>query len=442
MQPITRKVLCLTYLAASVSGGAVIESASSQEVKFDVNDVSYLWPPPKTTDDVNRLISADDKMANDSSPFWPQTAFETVLREAQNVSVINSAGATNKIEFRGFREAFAKPSTWKLAGFRVDPSAPGTAPMFTNAFGSVPQIRLIMQPVTVNDAGTVKVHDVAAHLVFNYVLRFDPPPAAGAPPKAVPDRERFSAIVTDLKALKADLAAAGIATTGKLTVHPGFTQDAASFRDKVKGLLAKHLSAERLAAVAFMGLEPPEPWIFFAMTNKDGALAKSPHPSLGGESAQMLTFRGGTHVMPPPMNRNLETGQGVSTASLFGSNVEEVLNNPVLPNHSRPTHADIPDIIANPQRSTFFNTDCVSCHSESARRKELALAQADTTFRYVPSIGISSVDEGLLPKDRWNVRNFGWFPVGPLTATATMRTANEAAESAEYINREYLNPPP
>jgi len=48
----------------------------------------------------------------------------------------------------------------------------------------------------------------------------------------------------------------------------------------------------------------------------------------------------------------------------------------------------------------------------------------------------------VLPSDSWNVRNFGWFPSfnGSVVPTATQRTANESAESADAINRLYLAP--
>jgi hypothetical protein len=65
---------------------------------------------------------------------------------------------------------------------------------------------------------------------------------------------------------------------------------------------------------------------------------------------------------------------------------------------------------------------------------------AGSRFEYVRPKGVSGVDPAVLPAEDWNVRNFGWFP-SPFTkttrATVTMRTANEAAECVEFINREY-----
>lgn len=333
---------------------------------------------------------------------------------------------------------FAKAETLKIVAFRVDPSAPGTAPILTSVFGSVPQIRLILQPVTINDDGVIQVHDLTVHLVFNYIKSFDPPAAEGLPPRAVPDDETFQKIVDDLKSLKQFLAEANVDTAGNLTVHPGFEENVPGFRDRVLSFLKRHLKNERLSAVAFMGLDRPEPWIFFAMTHRNGEMEMSTHRTLGGKPAQMLTFRGGDHVMPKPMTANIDRSRGVSTSVLFSPNAASKFDDPVFEDTDLPRLRDISDIIANPETSHFFNTDCVSCHSESARRKELNTGDVDPQFRFQLPPGISGVDSELLPQNKWNVRNLGWFQRRTVVPTVTMRTANEAAESADFINKKYL----
>jgi hypothetical protein len=419
----------------------LVATAQGEDVQFDVNDVSYLWPAPKTKEDVASLISADELIEDGSSPIWPKDVFGAVIGKAQTITIANSIGGTNRIDFATFVGSLSQPSNWKIVAFRVDPSAPGASTAVISVFGSSPQLRLIVQPVTIDDkSGAVRVHDVTAHLVFSFVKGFDPPLSAGGPPRAIPDREKFGSLVGDLKALKATLHAANVETAGKLTVHPGFQKNIPGFSDKIRAFLKKYIRPDRLGAVAFMGIEPPEPWIFFAMSKKaDRTMFVPPHPVLGDTAAQMLTFQGGTPVMPQPKTTNIDLTRGVSTSMLLPSATPEKLNSVVFNDLPRPLHKDIPDIIANPQRSNFFNTDCISCHSESSRRKELQLNVTDNQFRYILPNSISGVDENILPKNQWNVRNFGWFPDGP-SPTATMRTENESAESADYMNREYLTP--
>lgn len=206
-----------------------------------------------------------------------------------------------------------------------------------------------------------------------------------------------------------------------------------------------------------MGIEFVEPWIFFAMAkSSDGEFVQVGHPSILPERAQMLTFRGGVMVMPQPTNPTFGKGIGVSTAQLYGTGGplfvggidldKSATSLPLPPGVPAVSHREIPNIIANPQISHFFNTDCMSCHSESTRREAFGLQTAASQFQYQRPAGISGVNNTVLAKHFWNVRNFGWFPNffegGVTVESVTMRTANEAAESAEFINREYFGAGP
>ena len=409
--------------------------STSENVRFDVNDISFLWPVPNNSREASELIASDEKTADGKSQIWPKPAFDTLIQTAQTVGVKSPTGETRQINFNDgpLQNAFNQQKTWKVVGMRIDPSAPGSSSKIVNERGSKPQIRLIMQPVTIDGTGQVRVHDYTAHLVYNFTK------GSGSP--AVPDKEKFTEIVNDLKRLKANLAASGVSTDGKpLGVHPGFRmRNGQNFRNELKTFIKKHVSEGNLAAIAFMGLEPPEPWIFFAMAKQGGAFVRVPAPTLGTNQAQMLSFVDEKNVLPVPATENLGKGKGVSTAMLFEGGIESKLASSVLGDPARPRFQEIPDIIANPERSHFFNTDCVSCHSESARRQALNIRTGDALFKYQNPPGISSVEAALLPTDRWNVRNFGWFPdFQGATETVTMRTANETAEAVEFINQEYL----
>ncbi len=265
---------------------------AGQQVRFDVNDVSYLWPVATTQADVDGLISSDDKLADGVSRIWPQAAFDAVIKTAETVSVETSAGTMATIRFPG--PEFSNPHTWKVVAFRVDPCAPGCHPTVTASLGAIPQIRLILQPVLV-DGGAVQAHDITAHLVFGFIGGMD----AG---KFVPDKGAFREIVDDLKALKTYSEAAGTATSGPLRVHPGLQAGVPGFADRVKAFITRRLSEPRLMAVAFMGLAPrPQPWVFYAMARQpDGTFARASNAVLPGDGGQLFTLAGGTAVMPAP----------------------------------------------------------------------------------------------------------------------------------------------
>lgn len=406
---------------------------AADEVRFDVNDLSYLWPVPVAKADVDELLSAAEMTADGASSIWPTAAFDALLQTAKSVRVNDSAGRPNGITFGQFEQEFARQDRWKVAAFRIDPSAPGGHPGAVAQFGSTPQLRVILQPVTMT-AGSVVVHDFTAHLAFSFKLRDDPPAAGGRFPRAVPDKELFRQILEELKALKADSEKGGAVTVGPLGVHPGLRVKVPGFATKVKGFLKHRMSEARLTEMAFMGVDAPEPWIFFGMRrDPSGAFVQLRPPSLAGKDAEMLILRGGKPVMPEPTTFNMPPQGGVSTHLLFAGPTGG-LNLPVFPSVPRPLHSDIPDIIANPRITNVLNADCVSCHSESTRRKVLNLT-TDGTFRYTPPAGISGVNDTLVPSSQWNVRNFGWFRTD---ATVTVRTANETAEAVDLVNREYF----
>jgi len=433
----------LVYLATAVSG---IDAGDTPPVstRLDVNDISILWPVPKTEADVARLISVEEKLDDGTTAIWDADVFKKVMETAQAVTLAGSGNTTRQIRFDENKTAFELAKTWKIAGIRVDPSAPGCSEQIIRNFGSRPQIRLIVQPVT-TEGTEVVVHDVTAHLVFDFVLGFTTAPGQQLP-QAIPDRERFRSVLNDFATLKAGLAAAGVNTVGELGVHPALKAGSPDFSEKVRAILKKHLSSSRLNSVSFMGLDFPEPWIFFAMAKRNQGFVRVGHPSLGTELGQMLTFRDGDAVMPPPGNSTFGPGRGVSTAPLFRSslNLTTPLITDSLPNAiTAATLRDVPDIIANPQLAHFGNSDCVSCHSESTRRSLMRLQP--TAFQYQRPAGVSGVDNALLPTHLWNVRNFGWFvnnrEGGTTKESVATRTANEAAESVEFINREYFGNP-
>ena len=86
---------------------------------------------------------------------------------------------------------------------------------------------------------------------------------------------------------------------------------------------------------------------------------------------------------------------------------------------------EILDVIADPAKSHFFNTDCVSCHTETRRTMELL------NIKDIPGINSAA-----LPNGSWDVRNFGWSPPieGPVQATVTRRAATETAAVVAVIN--------
>ena len=392
------------------------DSAAQTELKLAVNDISYLWPVPSNQAEVDQLISGES--------VWPLKNFAAVTDMAQDVTVKDGGGTTRHIIFPTSAD-FANRATWKLVGFRVDPSAPSTDHSSISVVGSIPQIRLIMQPVTVGPNG-VTVHDFAAHLAFSYVLNMTPP--------FKPDRVTFAAILDDLRKLKGFLLAADppVSTEGMLDVNRGLAQNVTGFSGQIENFLHKYLTKLSPTQVAFMGVSSPrpEPWIFFVWEPRKA------DPQLKVMLFPAITVLKGA-VTPIPENHNLApiSTAGVSTAVLFRTNPK--LDQPAVTGLATPLVKDIPNIIANPAMVNVLNTDCVSCHSETTRRTILNIQTANYKFELPP--GIPGVKPTLLPTNVYNVRNFGWFQNGVAAPqpAITMRTSNETANALEFIRKNY-----
>jgi hypothetical protein len=408
---------------------------------------------PQTKADVDALISLNDQAAD--GKIFPDELFGKLIDEAKTLGVGNSRiSFPNEAEFR-------KPITWKVAGIRVNPSALGTHPLALMHGGIIPSIRLIVQPITIN-GDKFQIHDFTAHVVF---LQTFPHPDKSKPFQ--PDNDAFDAIVKDLREIKAFLEQAGVTTANReLNIHPGFrftdkSNEVPGFTDRLRALLKTHLSSKRLGVISFMGIPGKnEPWTFFKVTVENGNLTReqvSGHfvltdPNQTQPMSQMLSnVSGNMKADPAPVpDANVpRQGFGVGTALLFRPDIASHLDDDLFPTATNEARGlklrHVADFIANPALRNTGNTDCVSCHTETTRRNTIAGLIAPEGIAFKHPVGISKVAASVLPKDKWNVRAFGWgfnfFVDKGFKPTITQRAANEAAQSADLMNKGPLVPP-
>lgn len=416
--------------------------------KLAVNDISWLFPMPATGADLANEISLSavsgpvDAITLAPSPAWSDSAMKQYFGLVPRFSKVHGTNFSVALPAR-----LMDRSVWYIAGVRLDPGAPGLSDDVHAQFGQQPQIRLIVQPVFKNDDGTVQVLDIAAHLIFSYSSGREDAAEAECFRRPVADMAKLSAIAEDAVALKLKLASGGIGgtkirTDGTLLgVHPALKSKAtaAGFRGEVLAFLNRHLPEGRLTSMAVAGIpgDLEQPFMFLAMgekSDKPGEFNPVPGPALNpddlgaGEFGQMLSFINGGTIEPVPAPNNLnpvtcrhsamkpplpaEGRKGLATAELFAGNAK--------PERIK----EIVSLIGDVKRSHFFNTDCLSCHTDT----RLGLG--------VPGISFPGIDDAVLPRERYNVRNFGWFPGSG--ATATNRTLQETIESVDYFNEHVL----
>jgi hypothetical protein len=419
---------------------------------LSANDVSWLFPVPTRAADFANLIAVRDittpnpQDPTKRDPIWPDSVFQQFL------AIVNGAQA----RVAGTNEQISLPAearsinAWFIAGVRIDAGAPGLTSDILAQYGRLPEIRLIIQPIIKNPDGSPKVLDIAAHLIFDFVvLPPDPPASAECFPRFQADMNTFDSVVADVAALRTKLnngrlGPHAVSTAGvPLGIYPGLSDPATAnnVRNEMLSFLEKNISAVRLGSMAIAGLpaNAPAPWIFLSMLgDHPGHFVPVRGPTLDGaqQFAQMLNPAGtNPRVVPEPHTNNLNPvtcknaavsatslpvaqRSGVSTSTAFATPVPSAVQT-----------KQILDTIADSTKSFFFNTDCISCHTETRRAMDL-LKVTD----------IPGINPTALPNGQWDVRNFGWGDAGRagMQATVTRRTANETASVVAFINSEIL----
>jgi mono/diheme cytochrome c family protein len=306
-----------------------------------------------------------------------------------------------------------------------------------------------------NPDGSPKVFDIAAHLIFDFIDLPNTQPAA-APAcfqRPAPDAAAFRSVVADATALRTklnngELAGHAVRTVGvPLGVHPGLADAATrnAVRNEMLAFLERHLSAQRLGSMAIAGLPDgkPAPWIFLSILgDRAGHFFPAHGPTLDGtdqQFAQLLNPAGSAiRVVPQPHTNNLNPitcknaavsaaslpiaqRNGVATAAAFAS-----------PAPSDEQLKQILDTVGDVNKSFFFNTDCISCHTETRRAMDL-----------LKLTSVPGIDTAALPNGQWDVRNFGWGDAGKagMQATVTRRTANETAAVVAFLNAQMATTP-
>jgi len=423
---------------------------------LSANDVSWLFPAPTQAADFANLIAVRDITTPDPQdptkrdPVWSDAAFQQFLAIADGPAAQAAPGAAGQIALP--KEA-QTPDAWFVAGIRIDAGAPGFSSDIRAQYGQLPEIRLIIQPIIKNPDGSPKVLDIAGHLIFDFITPTpDAPAQTDCFPRFVADMNAFGSVVTDAAALRTKLSsgqlgAHAVSTAGApLGVHPGLADPATAnaVRNEMLALLERHIAAQRLGSMAVAGLPAaaPAPWIFLSMLGDHaGHFGPAHGPTLDGnlQFAQMLTPAGtNPRVVPEPHTNNLNPitckNAAVSATSLPLAQRNGVATSTVFatPPPSTDQSKQILDTIADPTKSFFFNTDCVSCHTETRRTMELLSVTA-----------IPGINTAALPGGTWDVRNFGWGNAGKtgMQPTVTRRTANETAAVVTFINSQLLAKP-
>jgi hypothetical protein len=402
---------------------------------FDVNDVSILFPLGADGMPHPNLVVDDPK-----APLFGPGAFKSVTEFAQtgsegfkNPDTETNAEVLGQAPHVHMEDGALDRKSWRVVAMRFDPCAPGGLALGFNDLRCVVELRLVAQPFIDG-----KAQDVAAHLVYNL----------GFAPSSQP---LIRQAVTDLQAIKA--AANGVTTGKPLGVHPGLAAEAKGSGNAVGTLVTQFIQtyAAKATEISLLGkvFSPPRltafmvkdgdftspadaaEWYFMVGDVKNDTWTPDELTPVGkGVKFEKLSFK------------QKQNGEGDFEATVDGKpaavgghflpafKTSAPTSEPLFKGDTNPQTARS---VEDPKKSSVTNVDCVSCHTSTSRTVALDLPPA---ARLPTPAGITAVVEReYLQAGAANVRNFGYFAGKP---TVSMRTLNETAAVADFLDRSFL----
>lgn len=356
--------------------------AGASDGGLDLNDVSWLFPLPVTS---NALLSLDS--SGPRGALLPRALYDGLP------AMLPDGDAGVYGDFR-------------VIGARVDPCFPTDA----QGSGCRKQLRLVAQPVTY-DLLLPSTQDATIHLFFDL---------------GDADWADVRTTVDELHAL------ANGATRGKpLDVHPVLKAQGlnGAYATKLKSLITRLCGAQTLTRVAFMRLVQADlAWSFGAFDVRDGALADDTIPRLDALQVQGVqefgndAFRNGD-LQPAAPGDQLVTLLSESELRLTDERTLQRAITSALR-------------IENPHLESPKTIDCGSCHVASrALSNAKAERQVDTSgyaeqFTTEGRFDLSRVDT--VGNDPRALRAFGYFGA---QSALSQRTINESAVIAAQLTR-------
>ena len=433
-------VLCC--FAAAITAGPAAIAAANQGV--DVNDVSILFPEPRSEQELGKMLRADTLLGNGQA-ILPAIILEDLLKSvvlgqselAPNVGLLDEKGRVKEqiaLPGSGLRgQVVAGPqvqladrSRWAVVSVRFDYGFPGD---FVPESERTVQLRLVLQPIPdINSFGFAA--DASLHLLFDFAKGDSPAEYANAK----------NLIAKSILSIKEEAARSGLSTTGKgLDIHPVVKAQGLNgpFNAFVNQALLQLLEKGKLTSIATMIADNGViPWFFFsgrvsngryqplAQTfNETNSLFESfleavpAEKSSGAASPEFTDLR-------PQTNDFLGIGARLdSPVSAKGVQTMGLIQDPHFGGQQ-------------PNRPNALNhLSCSTCHTATARQltvsenKVVVPQLKDTTPDNKPT---NFIAQGSAQDQAWNVRNFGYFLRQPSIA---LRTLNESVLVAAETNR-------
>ncbi len=400
----------LSHLVFLVSFGfAFAPNAQAAEMRWNLNDVSYLFPIPRGQDQKADFLLHPDK-AGRQGVLLPGAV-------RQQIPTLLNHGNGNQTLFDQHHV--------RLVSVRVDPCPS------LNQQSCTPEVRMVWQPVQFDGYDEKwTVRDAAIHSVHELSIA------------------EFEQLKGELWQLKAANQRKGVTTHKRpLGVHPALVdpRTAATFNEQIQNVLLDCCGENNLVRVTFMSLMVPTRWWRFGgFVRDEGEWTPLNIPRLGVPNEDIF-------------NVALEEGSAKGTP---GKEMDATFN--VLPEeypaddnifalinkgYRQENEDDLPvfenklDAVArfrNPHKTNFHTLDCAACHYADASR-----FYAETRFPGLkdhhspdsyqnPDPSLFDLENSTVGRTATRiVRGFGYFEDQP---ALNQRAIHESAATAHWLN--------
>jgi hypothetical protein len=356
---------------------------------WDLNDVSYLLPLPKTIGkDLHLTLDAPAR----GGSLLPSTIIQKMPLLALHQSKEQSIASL------------------RVLAVRIDPCFPLPTPQACQR-----QMRLVWQPFE-TFKGNIRSVDAALHSF--YILSDD----------------EFSSLLQDINAWKNKYP---VNTSGlPLQVHPawGVDGDQSPSLVEFQNIVTKYAGAQNLSRMTLMVLRGGgDMWTFAGFDFADGAMNQITIPRLNRPSQAFVNFAIPTdHFQNAQIAPAIRSG-GPMISTLIRNSDEIMTGN----DQALKTEMQVLAQFENPHSFNPENLDCVSCHiTQQVRnwavkaRADIQLAEVYSSIRYQNyKYNLSNITEHQL--NTRDIRAFGYFN---RDASISQRVINESAATADAVN--------
>ena len=386
------------------------EWALASHSKWNLNDVSYLFPLPDNRHQQEDLLGTS--IPGNSVELLPREVYDKLPTLLLN-------GNGNNTLYK---------NSLRVVAARIDP-----CPELDSASCS-PEIRMVWQPLEYDQHVKQWVaRDAAVHCFYRL------------------SGQNFKILARQLWDIKKQLKKENISTRLQpLDIHPAFKtrENSQNYLRSVLSVLLQHTGKNNLEKVTFVSLMTPKQWWRF------GALEKTTNGQWQATEIPRLELPT-VDIFNVAVNDGIGLGSSKGLDAIFNilpeeypekDNLFSVINKGYRFNDERDKAVFMEklDTVArfrNPHSTNTNNLDCASCHYADATKEYISNRFPDLIFPETnheftnpdPTI-FNLKNTTTTAKSGRNVRAFGFFHDKPVIS---QRTINESAVTADWMNQHY-----